>query len=423
MMILVAHKKSLVSLIGFCFVLAILPVASATSQESNQALEQAYDEAINETQDADTDTEFKDEASKERQTKLVRGIYDATKTAKTVKDYTAFLAQCESALEENLSSENQDYVISLTGWALNRRGLKHFELASQLKKIGNNRYKSAMKQAMDDFDQAISSDSERYRSWMSRGIAHNANGDFEKAVLDFTTVTKLKADEVNGWFNRAESLFQLGKFEESVRHYTTVIRLNSDDAQALTGRGHALLELGRFDEALADYERVIQLHPAVDNAFVNRGDIHQRLGNWQLAQDDYDKAISLKETGISLQRSAWLKATCPDESIRNAAEAKKLIERSIALLGKTPKNLDTLAAVEAANGDFESAKLNQEKVIGLVNAEIDVQKDSDPKNEPDTETKPDANVSQYKARLMLYEQSKPYLQEATNDLVEPEPGK
>lgn len=329
------------------------------------------------------------------QKQVVRAIYEATKTAKSTKELTAFLEQCDEALAMELSTANRRYVISLRGWGLNRRGEKKFEMASQLKRIGNDQHESAMKQALEDFDAAIIAAPERYRSWLSRGIAHVSNQNFDRAILDFTEVTKLKADEPNGWFNRAEAFYHRGNFLPAIGDYEVVLRLNSDDAQALTGRGLSSFALQRYDAAVADFDRVISLCPENSAAYLNRGDTYQALCQWNQAESDFEQSIKLKETAAACQRLAWLKATCPDPDVVNHAEARQLVSTAIELGGETVANLDTLAAVEAANGDFESAKSNLSKVIGLVDHQ-----DSD-------------QTGPIKARLMLYENSEPFIQSTT----------
>ena len=173
--------------------------------------------------------------AKVNQAKLVRAIYESTKTVKTSKQLTAFVAQCDSALKQKLTTKNTDYVTSLRGWALNLRGQKRMAVALQLKQVGNSQYDSVLKQAMADFDEAILNAPDRYRSWMSRGIAFAQTGEYKKAALNFTSVIKLKTDLGDGWFNRAESLYHLGKFEAAIADYEMVLRLKSDDPQALTG--------------------------------------------------------------------------------------------------------------------------------------------------------------------------------------------
>ena len=335
------------------------------------------------------------------QDKLVRAIYDATKTVKTTKELTMFLAQCESALEFDLSPENRKYVVSLTGWGLNRRGERHYEMSVQLKRIGNQQYQSAMDKSMNDFNAAIVAAPERYRSWMSRGIAFVANEDYENALADFTSVIKLKPDVANGWFNRAEVLYQAEKFDYAVEDYNVAIRLNSDDAQAITGRGLSLHSLGEFQLALADFETAIKLQPQSGEALINRGDVFQKLGRWQESADDYRAANKLAESAVACQRLAWVLATCPKKEMRDIDGALGMAKKAVILGGRSAINLDTLAACEAAKGDFDAAKATQKKVIGLVGAKQEI------------------TAKPFQARLMLYEKSEPYLQtEATEKTLQ-----
>ncbi len=395
---------------GFC--LAMVLTSKAAAQE---------DATLNETDSEQVELVEQAELDKEAQKELVNAIYNATKTAKTEADYTAFLDQCHAALAKQLSAKNREYVNSLIGWALNRRGEKRFELAVQLKSIENRQHVQVMERAMKDFDEAVIADPNRYRSWMSRGIAQVENGKYDLAIADFTKVIKLKPDEANGWFNRAEALYQRSDpanfakattngdtpaetsadedlkqqrqgYQQAVADYDVVLRLNSNDTQALTGRGHAKFALGDYEAALADYEQVIKLVPENATAFVNRGDVHQRLGNWESTCADFETALSIKKTGVACQRAAWFKATCPDQSFRDASQALSLIQQAIRLDGDTATNLDTLAAAEAAAGNFDVAKSTQQKVIGLASVEVS----------------PDAK--QYQARLALYEKGEPYTQ-------------
>ena len=330
------------------------------------------------------------------QTKIVRSIYEMTKTAKTAKQLTVFVEKCESALKLDLTPANSQYVTSLSGWALNRRGNKRLETAKQLRAIGNSQHKSAMKQAMEDFDEAVIRDATRYRTFMSRGIAFMAVEDYRKAALDFTTVIKLKTDLANGWFNRAEALYQLGQYKQAASDYGVVISMDSDDAQALTGRGHCQFELGQIEEAAKDYQRVVELVSDNESAWINLGDARHRQGQWVEAKKFYDKSMGLKKTAVGYQRMAWLHATCPDTSLRNPDKAIEFAKQAIELSGDSVTNLDTLAAAEAALGNFEVAKSTQEKVIGLVSA---------------SETVSQGQQKVYKARLAVYESGEPFHEE------------
>ncbi|MDG1873568.1 MAG: tetratricopeptide repeat protein [Mariniblastus sp.] len=330
------------------------------------------------------------------ETRLVRSVYELTKTTKSAKELSNFIAQCEAAQRQDLVPANHKYVTSLKGWALNLRGGKRLELSKQLKLVGNSQHATSFEQAMSDFDEAIVCDPERYRSWMSRGIAHAESENFRKAALDFTNVVKMKTELSAGWFNRAESLYHLKQFEAAIDDYQVAISLDSDDAQSFTGRGHCQFALGNYQAALTDYKVVAELVPENPMVYINLGDALQRMEKWEEALVNFEKSLSIKHSAIAYQRSAWLKATSPQDETRNAQEAVQLAKRAIRLAGDSAINLDTLAAAEAAVGNFEVAKKTQAKVVSLVDFEEDVVEQED--------------IKPYKARLALYQQGKAFTQ-------------
>lgn len=390
-------RSALVFMVTALATWSITWIASPGLAQDNKADQATHTQTRGET---DGSTTAKPGKPSQDETKLVRSIYELTKTTKSAKELTAFITKCDAALAEDLVQANHKYVTSLKGWALNQRGVKRVEIAKQLKSIGNSQHDSIMKQAMKDFDEAITCDAERYRSWMSRGIAHVEAEDFRKAALDFTNVVKLKTELAAGWFNRAESLYHLEQFEAAINDYDVAISLDSDDAQAFTGRGHCQFALGQFTAALKDYETVAKLVPENPMVYINIGDACQQMGKWKDALVNFDKSLSMKHTGVGYQRTAWIKATSPEAEIKNAEEAVQLAKRAIQLTGDSAINLDTLAAAEAAGGNFEVAKTTQAKVISLVSVEEDIAE-----NEVD-------NVSPYKARLALYEKGEAFIQPA-----------
>lgn len=324
--------------------------------------------------------------------KLVFQIYESTKTARTAKDFSGIIELCETTLtEQNLSEKHRDYVTSLNGWAKCHRGQERFELALSLEKVGNKQAAVVKQGAMKDFDESVKADPKRYRSWMARGIAFSICGEHKKAARDFTAVVKLKTDYANAWFNRAETLYELKKFELAIKDYDVAIRLNSDDAQALTGRAHCHLALKNLEEALADYNRVVELQPENHIAFLNRGDAYSDQCEWQLSLADYEQSCFARRTAEALQRMSWLKATCSDTNVYDPKDALSLAKQAIDLGGKSAECLDTLAAAQAANGNFTEAKSTQTNAIQLVGAESDI-------------------LAPLKSRLALYEDNQSFKQ-------------
>lgn len=336
------------------------------------------------------------------QTRLVRSLYEQTKSARTARDYSRFLDDCAQALGDGLNEKNRKYVVSLQGWGLNRRGLARWELAEQLRSIDNQAgAEAALAQALADLDAAVATDPNRHRSWNSRGLVRVAAGQLREAVGDFTRAIEIKADDTTAIFNRAETCYQLQKYGLAEADYTTVLRLNPDDAQARTGRGLARLADGRTQAALEDLEAVAERFPQQPAALINRGDARQQAAQWELAAADYRAAIERGAQDPGAQRLAWLLATCPEESLYDPAQALELIQGLATAEDPRMEYRETLAAARAAAGEFDAAQRTQSAAIELAGAEL-------------------AEDHPARVRLTLYESQQPYRQSQPS--AEPENG-
>ena len=85
-----------------------------------------------------------------------------------------------------------------------------------------------------------------------------------------------------------------------------------------------------------------------------------------------EAALTKSEDASVLNNLANLLATSPDKSVRNPTRALTAAQRASALTGdKSPAILDTLAATQAANGDFNSAAITSLKALELARASKD----------------------------------------------------
>jgi Flp pilus assembly protein TadD len=93
-----------------------------------------------------------------------------------------------------------------------------------------------------------------------------------------------------------------------------------------------------------------------------------------------------------LNDTAWILATNPNASARNAAEAVTMGERALRLSGaRDPAVLDTLAAAYAEAGRFEEAARAAEKAIALARGQ-----------------RSEKLADKIAARIALYKGARPY---------------
>lgn len=385
--------------VGVFFLLAILPIANATcfGQQLKPIIEQSEGQSTAQASSSIPATKPADPMEtlvKEREDALIKSVSGQTRTAKTASDYTKLIEDCRRGQKLKLSEKNKRYLQSLIGWSLNRRGKKRLDLSTELRAIGN--YDSAdemLELAEADFQESLEVKADNWRPKVGLAICAAERGEYLTAIDRFTTTSEAHPDQAQPWFNKAELLYSLKRFEVALSAYDKVIKINPSDLQAITGRAHCLSNLGRMEEAAEEYEVVTRMLPANNWALINLADCHQALGNWEQAYDGYFSAMKSKPIAEGYQKTAWMLATCPDDEFNRPELAFTLAKKAIELGGETVLHFETLAAAQAAAGDFEAAKKTLQNAIVLDGGT----------NE---------NLSD---RIAMYEKKVPYLQKARKD--------
>ena len=194
-------------------------------------------------------------------------------------------------------------------------------------------------------------------------------GEYAKAVELLSKA--IAEDDTNPalFGNRGSAYSYLDKLDEALKDYDTAIKkaiAHSGDpkdkrlAYFVYNRGYAYEKAGRIKEALAEYQKTIDLDPAYPDAHGN---------------------------------TAWILATYPDATIRNATRALEyaLIEAKRTKM-QNPSDLDTLAAAYAAAGQFDEARHHQQQAA--------------------SKAKSDEDKKEFAERLKLYERKLPYIEPA-----------
>ncbi len=177
----------------------------------------------------------------------------------------------------------------------------------------------------------------RGRNWMSvklweEGKAKAENGDLAGARANFDTVIRSDPTFWPAFYSRAGLFLRQHKYELAVRDCNEALRLEPTVIPAATLRARANSGLGKYAASLKELDHVIGIHPPA-----------QFLA-W------------------ALEQRAWLLATCPDGSIRNAQKAIADAKRACTLSGWNEADaVDTLAAAYAEAGDFDSAVRYEDK--------------------------------------------------------------
>jgi tetratricopeptide (TPR) repeat protein len=171
-------------------------------------------------------------------------------------------------------------------------------------------------------------------------------------------------------FNLAYSLRNQGRLTEALPHFQAGLRRAPQTFWVYADMAAILASQGNVAGAITNYRRDLELRPG-------QPAIHWQLGSLLLAQNRSGEAIEQYRDALrlapdlvaALNDLAWIRATDPDPTHRNAAEAVDLAERACRLTGsKEALLLGTLAAAYAEAGRFPDAVSIAQKAIDLATA-------------------------------------------------------
>src|SRR5258708_38420101 len=120
---------------------------------------------------------------------------------------------------------------------------------------------------------------------------------------------------------------------------------------------------------MQDCNEGLKRQPLLVEFAVARAIANENLGRHSASLNELDHVVRLHPNrasgfAMALATRAWFRSTCPDASFRNATQAMRDAKVACKLTGwKKGEMIDTLAAVYAPTGDFDSAVRYEEQAI------------------------------------------------------------
>lgn len=317
-----------------------------------------------------------DQPPSERAVSILAEANQFASSAQTEEEFSQLVQRCRHVLAIDRSSAAIQYSNQLASWALNKRGELRADAGSE-------------EEAMVDFQDAVRLNKDCWRAVHNMGVLHAQSGRFAEAFDAFNATIDLNAQFAKAYSNRASLYVQAGEFQAALDDYEEAIAVDPDLAIAHKGRGRVCHMLGRMQGALQHLDAAALLDPNDASTATCRADLLVDMGRYAAAQVGYERAIQLDPQLPNAYRNiAWLQATCPDERFRNAEESVANAQHALELLGEEDDiSLDTLAAAQAATGDFDTAIETLERAIELA---------------------PSSDDQVYDERLTLYKEGKAF---------------
>jgi protein O-mannosyl-transferase len=256
-------------------------------------------------------------------------------------------------------------------------------------------------EAMDYYRRAIELNPSLFEAYNNLGSLLAASGHINEAITAYGRALQLRPDDFSAHYNLAGDLAACGRTNEAIAHFQEAIRLQPGLVEAHNNFGNLLASLGRLDEAalhlqqalnlqpdsavthnnlaniratqgklaaaVAHYQKALELQPDFPEAYANLALALQRQGQTAEAVRNWHAAIRLMPDQIVwLNQLAWLRATSPESSSRDGAEALALAGRAQQLSGgHEPAVLDTLAAAQAESRRFPEAVRTAQQALEL----------------------------------------------------------
>ena len=199
-----------------------------------------------------------------------------------------------------------------------------------------------------------------------RGLARYFSGQHETVLEDVNRAIELAPNNQRLYVLRGSVWNHLKKFDQAITDFTHAIVLDPASAESYAYRGVAYQQLGEDEKAISDFNIAVRIDESFYIAYVNRGTHWLRNKEYGKAIEDYRTAIRLNPHPAVLNELAWLRATVPDATYRNATEARSLAEKACESSNwEDAEFLSTLAAAHAESGDFQAAVMWQSKSAQL----------------------------------------------------------
>jgi tetratricopeptide (TPR) repeat protein len=311
--------------------------------------------------------------------------------------------------------------------------LAHYNLAVILAGRGQ------VDSAITHYQKALEIKPDYAHAYYNLAVVLADRGQVDSAITHYQKALEIKPDFAEAHNNLGNALAGRGRVDSAIAHYQKALEIKPDDAEAHNNLGNALAGRGRVDSAIAHYQKALEIKPDYADAHYNLGNALLGLGQWNEALEQLRKVVELSPGGavprntlgvvlaahgrfdealpqfqkaLQIQPNyaearknlALLRATCPQASLRNGAEAIAHAQRAKQLLGDVPGVLDTLAAAYAEAGRFPEALAATRKALELAKRQND---------------RP--LIDALRAHIALYEAGKPYHQTPAASTPPPKP--
>lgn len=200
----------------------------------------------------------------------------------------------------------------LTAWDYIRRGDRAYD-------------EGDFRKALNEYSKAIKLDPGNTAAYNNRGYVYDELEQYEKAIADYTKAIEINQSYATAYSNRGASYYELKQHESAVKDCIKAIELKPNNATFHNNLGTVYCELNQHDKAIEQYTKAIEIEPNDTDFYNNRGAAYSEVGQHERAIEDFTMAIQINPNKRKFyQRRAEAYRAIGDET--NAEADEKVME-------------------------------------------------------------------------------------------------
>jgi tetratricopeptide (TPR) repeat protein len=148
--------------------------------------------------------------------------------------------------------------------------------------------------ALSAFQTAIENDREYYNAYMQAGILFQLKNN-PVCMEYFNNALRIKPESEEALYGRAMFLQENGDYDRAIQDYTQILKINPRNKNAHYNLGYVhYTYLKVYSQAIKHYDDAIAADPNYAEAYYSRGLCYEAVGNIGAAQTDYEKSLQLR---------------------------------------------------------------------------------------------------------------------------------
>jgi tetratricopeptide (TPR) repeat protein len=201
------------------------------------------------------------------------------------------------------------------------------------------------------------------------GLLAKRQGEYEKAIQDFTTFLTDYPDYPRAYYYRGRTYGKLENYKAALADFEKLIELDSKDAEAYYAAGRMSYALGNLENAVDFYSKTIALEPFHAYAYNDRGMTNCYLENFGQAVSDFKRAVTIDSTFAmaynNIGAAQYFNQDIELPSTYDMREARKWFTKAVNADNTLFIGYFNRAAMNYFLGDLKAAQFDIQKATAL----------------------------------------------------------